>query len=396
MKIVGLITEYNPFHSGHAYHIEKAKEITGSDAVIVVMSGNFVQRGEPAILPKHLRAKMALMEGADLVLELPVCFATGSAEQFAHGAVTLLNGLGCVDSICFGSECGDIASLEKVAKILSTEPVSFQTALQKHLRCGLSFPMARAKALEEVYPNETFCNLLKEPNNILGIEYLKALHNTKSKIKAYTIRRQTSNYHDASLTCQYSSATAIRSCLMRGAFMELKGQVPEQTLELLKDTYNKRFPVCANDFSLLLKYRLLNETKESLSEYADVSDDLANRIFHHRNEFLTFHQFCELLKTKEVTYTRISRALLHILLHIRKDTASEISYARVLGFRNERTDVMSKIKSDGTIPLVTKLTSFCYPMLKADIFAADIYESIITDLYKTDFINEYEHPVVRI
>ena len=396
MKIVGLIAEYNPFHNGHAYHIQKAKEISGADSVIVVMSGNFVQRGEPAILPKHMRTEMALKSGADLVLELPVCFATGSAEQFAYGAVTLLEHLGCVDSICFGSECGDIDSLAKVAKILSDEPPLFQASLQQYLKMGLSFPAARERALEEVYPSEPFSKLLKEPNNILGIEYLKALHRISSSIVPYTIQRLSSGYHDKCLSETYSSATALRSYLMRGLLDEVSGQVPETELQLLKENYEKRFPICADDFSVLLKYRLLNETKDSLSAYEDVSEELANRIFHHRNEFVTFNQFCVLLKTKEVTYTRISRALLHILLKIKKLTDYEVSYARVLGFHKDRTDVMARIKNEGNIPLVTRLTSFCHPMLETDIYASNIYESIVTDLYKTSFINEYEHPVVRI
>lgn len=396
MKIVGLITEYNPFHNGHEYHIQKAKDLTGADAVIVVMSGDFVQRGEPAIMPKHLRAKMALHEGASLVLELPVCFATGSAEQFAYGGVSLLNSLGCVDSICFGSECGDIDSLQKVAKILSDEPDDYRTVLQKYLKSGHSFPAAREMALEEVYPNEHFSNLVKEPNNILGIEYIKALYRLKSAMIPYTIKRISSNYHDEELADIYSSATAIRTCIGEGSFEQLEGQVPDFTLNLLREHRNKRYPIYVNDFSMLLKYRLLNETKASLLDYADMSEELANRIIHQRNLFLSFEQFCDILKTKEVTYSRISRALLHILLDIKKCDCEEIPYARVLGFRKDATNVMKTIKKQGDIPLVTKLSAFSHPMLEKDIYAANLYESVVTDMYKQSFINEYKHPVVRI
>ena len=396
MKIVGLITEYNPFHNGHEYHIQKAKDLTGADAVIVVMSGDFVQRGEPAILPKHLRAKMSLHEGADLVLELPVCFATGSAEQFTYGGVSLLNKLGCVDYICFGSECGDITSLQEVAKILSDEPDDYRASLQKHLKSGLSFPAAREKALEEVYPSKDYSNLVKEPNNILGIEYIKALYRLKSPMTPYTVRRVRSNYHDEELTEFYSSATAIRTCIGKGSFEQLEGQVPDFTLKLLKEHRNKRYPIYVNDFSMLLKYRLLNETKTSLLAYADMSEELANRIDNHRNEFLSFEQFCELLKTKEITYSRISRALLHVLLNIKKNDSKEIEYARVLGFRKSASNVMKAIKKNGSIPLVTKLTVFSHPMLEQDIYAANLYESVVTDMYKQSFINEYKHPVVRI
>ena len=167
MRITGLIAEYNPFHNGHKYHIEQAKMITGADAVVVVMSGDFVQRGMPAILPKHVRAKAALEAGASLVLELPVCYATGSAEYFAYGAVLLLEKLGCVDSICFGSECGDMELLQKVANVLVDEPAEYREALNRFVRAGDSFPLARQKALTAYVSPE----VLSEPNNILGLPY---------------------------------------------------------------------------------------------------------------------------------------------------------------------------------------------------------------------------------
>ena len=175
MKVVGLITEYNPFHNGHQFHIEQAKLITDADAVIVVMSGDFVQRGEPAIMPKHLRAEAALKCNADLVIELPFCYATESAEQFAIGAVSIFEKLGIVDSICFGSECGDIQSLTEIAQILSNESDEYKASLQKQLRTGDSFPVAREKAMKELFPDKNYGQILSEPNNILGIEYIKAL-----------------------------------------------------------------------------------------------------------------------------------------------------------------------------------------------------------------------------
>ena len=183
MKIVGLIAEYNPFHNGHLYHIRKAKEITGADAVLVIMSGNYVQRGTPAIMPKHLRAQVALESGVAAVFELPVCYATGSAEYFATGAVSLLNHLGCVDALCFGSECGDYALLERIAGILTEEPDDYTFYLKEALRKGLSFPRARQQALSSYLKDENVDQVLDEPNNILGIEYIKALYQTGSLIK---------------------------------------------------------------------------------------------------------------------------------------------------------------------------------------------------------------------
>ena len=183
MKIVGLITEYNPFHNGHKYHIEKAKEITGAEYVIAVMSGDFVQRGAPAVMPKHLRAEMALHGGCDMIIELPVRYATGSAEYFASGAISILDGLGCVDAICFGSECGDYASLEKIAKVLADEPDDYKLLLQNNLKAGYSFPVARQIALENYFHDDKLNAVIKEPNNILGIEYIKAMLSRNSSMK---------------------------------------------------------------------------------------------------------------------------------------------------------------------------------------------------------------------
>lgn len=402
MKIVGLIAEYNPFHNGHQYHIEKAKEITSADAVIVVMSGNFVQRGTPAIMPKHLRTEMALKAGASLVIELPVCYATGTAEQFAYGAVSILHSLGCVDAICFGSECGDIHVLKDLAEILCDEPDEYKESLQKYLRSGLSFPLARQKAIEETYPSQDFSNILEQPNNILGIEYLKALYRLNSKMKPYTIERISSGYHDTDLQNEFSSATALRQTISNGNFSNLSGQIPSNCMTLLEGNYQTRYPIYANDFSLLLKYRLLNETKSSLTEYADVSEELANRIYNQRNEYIDFEQFCELLKTKEVTYSRVSRALLHILLGIRKTAYVDIQYVRVLGFRKGDSDVLTVIKNASAIPLLTKLTATkdlsdsAVHMLNHDIYASNLYESVVTDKFKTSFINEHEHQIVII
>jgi len=402
MKIVGLITEYNPFHNGHQFHIEKAKEVTGADYVIVVMSGNFVQRGMPAIMPKHMRAEAALKNGASLVIELPVCYATETAEQFAYGAVSILHKLGCVDSICFGSECGDIKPLQILADIFVNEPSDYKTILQDGLRNGLSFPAARQNALSALYPDQAFANVLDSPNNILAIEYLKAIKRLHTSIQPYTIKREMSNYHDAKLTGMYSSATAIRDVLLEGNLSALVQQIPCNTVSILQSAYKKRYPITANDFSFLLKYRLLQETNSSLVTYADISEELANRICKTSNCFISFEQYCGYLKTKEITYSRISRALLHILLHIKKTDYAEIEYARVLGFRKKDESLLSILKQHSSILLLTKLganqslSDSAKSMLNTDIFASNLYESVITEKYQTSFINEHEHPIVRI
>lgn len=413
MKTVGLITEYNPFHNGHAYHIEKAKMLTGADRVIVVMSGDFVQRGAPAVMPKHLRAESALLSGASLILELPVCFATGSAEYFAQGSISLLNRLGCIDSICFGSECGDLHLLKEIAQILADEPIEYQTALRQALKDGASFPAARQKALN-IY-SDKYSEILALPNNILGIEYLKALAKLHSKMEPFTIKRIGAGYHDMDIDGQFSSATAIRSDIYQLAdvnssseslpLTHIQTQVPSSCHELMKKNYQTRYPVKADDFSLLLKAKLLSETAGSLSHYLDMSPELANRILRLRNDYLSFEQFCDLLKTKELTLSRISRSFIHVLLGITNDWLTAMKapapYARILGFRRDHADLLGILKRTSDIPLITSparavLADTAYQMLELDIYASDLYESVITDLYGTPFHNELTKQIIKI
>ena len=413
MKTVGLITEYNPFHNGHAYHIEKAKMLTGADRVIVVMSGDFVQRGAPAVMPKHLRAESALLSGASLIIELPVCFATGSAEYFAQGSISLLNQLGCIDSICFGSECGDLHLLKEIAQILADEPIEYQTALKQALKEGASFPAARQEALN-IY-SDKYSEILASPNNILGIEYLKALAKIHSKMEPFTIKRIGAGYHDMDIDGQFSSATAIRSDIYQLAdvnssseslpLTHIQTQVPSSGHELMKKNYQTRYPVKADDFSLLLKAKLLSETAGSLSHYLDMSPELANRILRLRNDYLSFEQFCDLLKTKELTRSRISRSFIHVLLGITNDWLTAMKapapYARILGFRRDHADLLGILKRTSDIPLITSparavLADTAYQMLELDIYASNLYESVITDLYGTPFHNELTKQIIKI
>lgn len=413
MKTVGLITEYNPFHNGHAYHIEKAKMLTGADRVIVVMSGDFVQRGAPAVMPKHLRTESALLSGASLIIELPVCFATGSAEYFAQGSISLLNRLGCIDSICFGSECGDLHLLKEIAQILADEPIEYQAALKQALKEGASFPAARQEALN-IY-SDKYSEILASPNNILGIEYLKALAKIHSKMEPFTIKRIGAGYHDMDIDGQFSSATAIRSDIYQLAdvnssseslpLTHIQTQVPSSCHELMKKNYQTRYPVKADDFSLLLKAKLLSETAGSLSHYLDMSPELANRILRLRNDYLSFEQFCDLLKTKELTRSRISRSFIHVLLGITNDWLTAMKapapYARILGFRKDHADLLGILKRTSDIPLITSparavLADTAYQMLELDIYASDLYESVITDLYGTPFHNELTKQIIKI
>ena len=375
--ITGIIAEYNPFHKGHAYQIEQTRKLTGDRYVLVIMSGDFVQRGAPAVFDKYARTQMALLGGADAVLELPSYFACGSAEYFAKGAVGILDALSCVDHLCFGSESGDAVSCQELGEILSREPEEFQNFLRQSLKEGLPFPAARKSALKkylEARHDQSFSgdalfsgieNLLDSPNNLLGIEYCKALSRLNSRISPVTVKREGAGYHDESLSQPLSSATAVRRLLTGPKYEDMPLEKllaytqPDSVAAFTKDLLSWDLPVTEDDFSLLLKYRLLLHTPEELAGFADVSLDLARRIIRERNHFASFSQFISLLKTREMTYTRISRALLHILLSITKEDMSETpGYVRLLGFRKESSSLLRMLQDSSRIPVITKAADY--------------------------------------
>ena len=296
MTITAVIAEYNPFHNGHAYQLAKARELTGADYLVVIMSGDFVQRGAPAILDQHDRAELALLGGADLILQLPCHFALGSAQHFARGAVSLLTALGCVDFLCFGSEYGDTAPFLELADVLLHEPEEYRELLSGLLRNGLSFPTARAQALSAYFSDsasfsslskEELDTFLKEPNNILGIEYVQALLLSQSRIRPVTIRREGSGYHEGALfTHALPSATAMRNLLFSNPHKDLElsalaSCMPEAVFHAFQNAVASHGLLTADDFSLLLAARLLTETKESLSSYLDLSRPLAGSCQPH-------------------------------------------------------------------------------------------------------------------
>lgn len=415
MKTVGIIAEYNPFHNGHAYQIKRAKELTHADYCVVVMSGDFVQRGAPALMDKYLRTECALKNGADLVLELPVCYALSSAETFAKGAVSLLDKLGVVDALCFGSEYGDIHLLMDFAKELLHETPVFKKTLDRELRIGHTYPQARNTALEASAPYLTaHTDVLTSPNNILGIEYCKALLSCGSNIQPYTIKRIGASYHDESLENTFCSAVAIRESLRQaGASDGLAKQIPAASLKLMEDAYLKSYPVFPDDLSLLLHYSLLSGAASGFTGYPDIDKELSDRILKLLPHYRNFRSFCEQLKSKNRTYTRISRSLLHILLNIRQEDLTRwgeegyIFYARMLGFRESASALLSDIKKNSQIPLLSKLADAekqLAPtgllMLKKDIYASHIYQGIVRYKFPDDDplseINEFKKPIVKI
>lgn len=411
MKINGIIAEYNPFHNGHKYQLEESKRRTGADYTIVVISGNFVQRGAPALLDKHSRAEMALRCGADLVLEIPAVYATSSAEYFATGAVSLLDRLNVVTDLCFGSECGEVSLLTEVASILLTEPEEFTHSLKGFLRDGYSYPNARTAAMIQYSPSLAYNReIFSSSNNILGIEYIKAIRRQKSSMTPVTIKRQGAGYHALVPDTEYCSALSIRHALWEGKDAScLQAYMPEAANRLLADRLNRGKLVRSNDFSAVLYYKLLSEREYGFEKYLDVSAALSDRIVNRLDEYVTFDAFCDLLKTKEMTYTRISRCLLHILLNITKEDmalCNELSYtpyARVLGFRRSAEPLLGIIKERSSIPLVTKLADAekilpedSFPMLKQDIQISQLYQGIAARFSEHQPLNEYTIPLVII
>lgn len=415
MKTVGIVAEYNPFHNGHAYHIQKAKELTGADYCVIVMSGDFVQRGAPASFPKHLRVATALANGADLVLELPVCYSLGSAEYFARGAVALLDKLGVVDCLCFGSECGDIEVLRQLAEELLHESDTFKNALGREMRLGHTYPQARNVALAASAPNLTaHINVLATPNNILGIEYCKALLAENSAIVPYTIKRAGASYHDNSLTTNYCSARAIRESLRQADVLDvLIKQVPTSAHELAKDNYLKTYPVFEDDFSILVQYALLSKAVSGFTDYPDIDKELSDRIIRLLPQYRSYRSFCDLLKTRNRTYTRISRSLFHVLLDIRQEDflhyiqLGQIFYARMLGFRESASPLLTAIKQNASVPFLSKLADAekqlartGLSMLEKDIYASHIYQSVARYKFPegdpSPEINEYKRPILKM
>ncbi len=401
MKIAGIIAEYNPFHKGHSYHIQKTRELTGADFIVAVISGDFIQRGGPAFLPKHLRAAMALGDGADVVLELPSVFSCQSAEFFASRGVQLLDSLGCIDFLSFGSESGNLSLLQSLGDFLSCEPLAFKQKLQENLKKGLSYPAARQQALAVTWGNTQDCQeLLSSPNNILGIEYCKALSSLHSTMQPFTISREGNGYHQQDLTTLLPSASGIRNTWMNCSDMScLEPYFPENVWKILVEKDAWRLTLTEDDFSLLFHYLLYTQTEEQLHAHQDVSLELARKLLKNRDQFSSISQYIQLLRSKDITYTRLSRAIFHILLNIQQ--APSIPYARLLGFKKSASCVLTQFKKKGTLPLLTKLSDAhsilsedAWNLLEKNIQIAHIYEFAACQKQHRPFVNEYTRQLV--
>ncbi len=421
MKVVGIIAEYNPFHTGHEYQIRYAKEALKADYVVSAMSGDFVQRGAPALMEKHLRARMALLGGADLVLEIPVQTATASAEGFSRGGVSLLDGLGIVDELCFGSECGDTRILMKIAEILVEEPSEYREQLQKKLRGGMNFPAARSSALihylqknsasspaGDTLSSEQAGLILSSPNNILGIEYCKALLRLDSRILPHALLRKGSGYHNTDLSLPASkvlpSASGIRKLIKgsKGAVQpaDLAGLIPAASIPGFLDSLRKGTWLSDEVLDLPLHYRLLLESEETLHSYPELPDALIRRILKYRNQYEGFSQFADLLKTRDITRSAICRSLVRIFLGQKTKTPGHIPYARVLGFRKDSAPLLGQIKKSASIPLITKaadasriLDPDALRLFEETCAASNLYEMLLSHRSGLAFEHEMKKPL---
>ena len=398
-KRIGIIAEYNPFHNGHLYQIQKAKELTGADTVIAVMSGNFTQRGDTSLINKFEKAKIALQNEVDMVIELPTIYSISSAENFALGGVKILNEIGNIDYLVFGIEEENLEKLQAIADVLVNEDDEFKRNIKEELDKGNSYPKAREIVLKKVLSSENVENIMQKPNNILAIEYLKALKITNSKIKPFAIKRKNTMHNDENINKNYASGTYIRKLFIENNFNKIRKVVPKYTYERLLELKNQGTYVSSiNDFSDIVIYKIRTMTKEEISQIADVNEGLENSIKLASTTCKTIDEIVEKVSTKRYTKTRISRILTYILLDITKSEMEQSKnanqYIRVLGINKKFEGILKTINND---KLITSLKKFEEnngenQLLNIDKKATEIYtvkypKSVQTNLdYTSKFI----------
>lgn len=415
MKILGIITEYNPFHNGHLYHLFKAKEITRADYVVAVMSGNFLQRGEPAIINKWARTKMALNAGVDLIIELPFVFSTQDANGFAFGAVKLLDSLKIIDYLCFGCETDNLDTLYSISNFLHVEPQKYKELIVYYSKNGYEFPKARSQALCEYHrifgieglekiSTLELSKLLKYPNNILALEYIKHLLNLKSKIKPIAIKRIGASYHKKNIKGKISSATSIRNEILNNLsppktdlFMlndKIKSTIPPSGFSVLESELREgRGPITLDSYRQSIFAILRRMSSDDISRIHGVTEGLENRIKKASLKSYSVEQLINSIKTRRYTRTKIQRIILHIMMNLSKEDITIFNkygslYARVLGFSKKGKTLLRAIKKNSSTPLISKLSNYLrqiifeknnrvrnrlVKMLDYDILATDIY-----------------------
>lgn len=420
MKTAAIIAEYNPFHNGHEYQLKKVKEQFKCDFIIVIMSGEFTQRGIPAICNKNIRTNIALECGADIVIELPTIFATGSAEIFANGAIRILNNLNSVDYLVYGTEqLYNLDIFHKIISILNDEPEKFKINLKENISKGYSYPSSVEIALMS-YTNLTkddFNNIFL-PNNLLALEYEKQLYKINSNIKSYQLNRIGHGYSELSLEGNYVSSSALRKLIKNDSKTydktHLYKYMPQIAADILNDYFSLYCPIFEDDFSYILYTNLYlkiisdNLQSQFIENYLDCSKDLINKISKNFCEYYSFTQFVSLLKSKDLTYNRINRALCHLMLDIKKDLWEDVKgdnnclYARVLGFNDKAVQLLKKLKKFSSIPIITK-TSDAHKILDGNalnlfeqsITASNIYHDVCRIKSGKKTYNEYQYSIVK-
>lgn len=423
MKHVGVIAEYNPFHNGHQYQLQKIKEHFPEKKIIVIMSGDYVQRGEPAVFDKYLRAQCALKCGADIIFELPCRFATASAEYFASAAVLALYKTGLVDTLCFGAEHDDLSAFYDITDVLLKEPENYRNILQEQLKAGISYPKARSAALSSCLSDENVVNMLKEPNNILAIEYVKAIKRHNLPITPHIIKRFGSGYHDLSTDTPLCSASAIRNLLVNDHFdtkqrltndsmnkkqfpaeeiFAISQYVPEEVWSLLTESpYAK--PLFLSDFYLFLQHALWRN--DSYEDYSEITTDFSNRLKQIHRYPAQIEDLIDGLSGRHITGSRVRRALLNILLEQRKTNISQdfhfVSYLRLLGFCQPAEPLLKEMKGTCSLPVINKvadakrlLSGEAYQQFQKEIRNSTLYQQAFYNKYGISMPSEYEHSVI--
>lgn len=403
MKACGIVAEYNPLHTGHVYQMNKARQISQADCIIVVMSGNFVQRGEPAVIDKYARTRAALKAGADIVIELPVYYALSSAENFARGAVLTLNEMKAA-SICFGAETDNADRLAKISHAIISESPEYKAILNKALAKGLSYPAARQTALLEYLPE---CkDIISGSNNILAIEYIKTILGNNLNMTYYPVLREGAGYNDDTDNAEFASAFGIRKMLMSDEHDRLKTYLTPVMYEEISNS--KNCPLFPDDFSNIFNHKMLflkqqcniNHTDfaEKLAEYEDITAELANRFAAAFTGRDNIAEFAMKVKSKNIVYSRICRCIMHIILEIRKsmsDFYNNIPYIRLLGFNKTGQLYLGSIKKELDVPFITKAADYKNE-LSFDLACSDIYTQAIYEKYGYVMKNELQQNIIRI
>ncbi len=428
MITAGIIAEYNPFHSGHRYHIEETRRRTGADYIITVLSGDFVQRGEPAVVDKYFRTRMALAGGADLVLELPAVYATASAEYFAMAGVRLLHELHCVDYLSFGSEWVQMEDYDFSVKVLTKEPKKYQILLKEGLKKGKNFPSARQEALEKMAGKKI--ELLRHPNHILGLEYMKAIQRLHSPIQPIAIQRLGAGYHDVEERTSLASATAVRRKLRKckeelsrsadgricvpGEIREENvpkffAQIPENMGKDLYEQYMSGNTVEWEDMMPLLDYAVLMH-RHDLEEFFGIDGEMAARIRKKYIAGLDFSALIDHMHSKTLTDAAWRRAFLHLLLQMKKEPNLEqaanlaVPYARVLGFSSQAAPLLRKLRQTSAIPIIQKPAQgkkmlkddpVARSLFALDIRSAEVYEQMAAARAGRKPVSEWTRQQVR-